>query len=522
MTTPLPTSGTGTFHGPATLPVNRSVSVNAVSITDPTKSSSASITLTNGTVQLIPAELSFSCKLTTNVFFHPCPPPTQSVTLTNTGATGLIMTGITTTGPFSQTNNCGNSVLTGAQCSITVTFTSKIVGMHTGTLSFSDSSSDSPQTVNLQGTVTRYGPPIPAKAELTATNSAAVPAPTGNNVVGTRMLELVDSARQDPYLANGSRRELAIRMWYPMSSYSNQQCRPAEYTSSKVWDYFARLLGVTAFQVATNSCQDAEVAGGTHPVILLTPGYTGTFTDYTFLTEDLASRGYIVVAVDHTYEATAVQFSDGRIVQSRVGSHLGGLLPRDHRSLAFAVDARTADLKFVLAEIAKLNSRRGSPFAGRLDLSKIAVAGHSLGGLTALLAGGADPHIKAVILMDPVLPDVLPGRTSKPVLILAADRKQWAATECGLWSNLDGPRLAISLQGTEHVALSDWIWLTKDAVQTGDMGPQRTMSAIRDYVGSFLETNLRGEPANELLAGPSANYPGARITTQEQLLCGTR
>jgi hypothetical protein len=43
-----------------------------------------------------------------------------------------------------------------------------------------------------------------------------------------------------------------------------------------------------------------------------------------------------------------------------------------------------------------------------------------------------------------------------------------------------GPRLAVSLQGTEHVALSDWIWLAKDAVQTGPMGPQKTMSAVRD------------------------------------------
>jgi hypothetical protein len=123
--------------------------------------------------------------------------------------------------------------------------------------------------------------------------------------------------------------------------------------------------------------------------------------------------------------------------------------------------------------------------------------------------------------MDPILPDVLPGRTSKPVLLLAADRKQWAANECGLWSNLQGPRLAVSFQGTEHVAFSDWIWLTKGAVQTGPMGPQRTMSAIRDYVAGFLDTNLHGEPADPLLGGPSIEYPDALIgAPQQQLLCG--
>jgi hypothetical protein len=77
----------------------------------------------------------------------------------------------------------------------------------------------------------------------------------------------------------------------------------------------------------------------------------------------------------------------------------------------------------------------------------------------------------------------------------------------------------VSLQGTEHVALSDWIWLTTDAVRTGPMGPQKTMSAVRDYVAAFLDANLRGEPADPLLNGPSSIYPNAEITTQSQALC---
>ena len=511
------TPGTSAFNGPTALPANPSVSVNAVSKTDPTKFSSASITLTNGTVQLIPAQLTFSCKL--NGSYRPCPPPAQTVTLTNTGVSALSVTSIATTGSLSVTNDCGGQVAVSQSCSISVTFTSKILGSHSGTLIFTDDSSDSPQQVNLQGTVLQYRAPIPAKADLAATNSAAVPAPTGNSVVGTRVLDLVDSARQDPYAADGSSRELAVRMWYPVSSHFSQACKAAEYTSPGVLNYFAQLVGVSAFAIATNSCRDAEVAEGAHPVVLFTPGLTGTSSDYTFLTEELASRGYIVAAVDHTFEATAVELPGGRIVHSRVGSHLGGPLPRDRHSLESAVDTRTKDLKFVLDQLAHLNSSGGSPFAGKLNLARIAIAGHSLGGLTALVTGTTDPHIRAMILMDPMLPDVLPGRTNKPVLILAADRKQWAANECGLWSNLHGPRLAVSLQGTEHVALSDWLWLTPSAVKTGVMGPQKTVSAIREYVAGFLDTHLREEPAHPLLVTPSVQYPDARIVTQQQLLC---
>jgi len=293
----------------------------------------------------------------------------------------------------------------------------------------------------------------------------------------------------------------------------------ADYTSPKVWKYFAQLVGVPSFPVTTNSCQDSAVADGTHPVVVFSPGLTGTFTDYTFLMEDLASRGYIALAVDHTYEATAVEFSDGRLVRSLVGSHLGGEVPRDRKTLSFAVDVRLKDLDFVIDQIARLNVRRDSPFLGRFDLSKIAVAGHSLGGLTALLTNQSSPHVKSAILLDPVLPDVLPGATNKPVLLLAANRQKWGANECGLWSNLHGSRFAVSLQGSEHVALSDWIWLTKDAVQTGPMGPEKTMSAIRDYVAAFLDATLRGEDSGPLLNGPSANYPDARVTGGDEWLC---
>ena len=442
--------------------------------------------------------------------------------MTNTGAVALAITSISTGGHYSQTNTCGGSVPPAGSCTISITFTAQIPGTFDGTVTFADSSSDTPQQVTLSGTVRprEMANATQARSALGLISSVAVPAPTGSDVVGTRVLDLLDSIRKDPYAQNGAARELAIRLWYPVSTHFDQDCKPAEYASPKVFEYFAQLVGVPAFPVATNSCLDAAVAEGVHPVVVFTPGLTGTFTDYTFLMEDLASRGYIAVAVDHTYEATAVELSDGRLVRSLVGSHLGGLVPRDRRTLSFAVDVRLKDLKFVLDQIMRLNVRRDSPLAGRLDLSKIVVAGHSLGGLTALLANESDPRVKGAILMDPVLPDVLPSRTNKPVLILAADRKQWAANECGLWSNLQGPRLAVSLQGTEHVALSDWIWLTKDTVQTGPMGAQKTMSAMRDYIAAFLDANFRGEPADPLLVGPSPNYPDAKVTVQAQPLCG--
>jgi hypothetical protein len=84
--------------------------------------------------------------------------PPQSVTLTNTGNTQLIFTGIAITGTnandFSQTNNCGTSIPAKANCAITVRFKPTATGTRTGSLSISDDGGASPQRAFLVGTGT--------------------------------------------------------------------------------------------------------------------------------------------------------------------------------------------------------------------------------------------------------------------------------------------------------------------------------------------------------------------------------
>ena len=143
------------------------------------------------------------------------------------------------------------------------------------------------------------------RSALAQNSMAASPLPDGPEKVGTLVIDLIDSGRNDPYLANGAKREIPVRFWYPATL--PEQCKPAEYTSPKVWNYFSKLVGVLLPEVVTNSCSDAPITAGAHPVVVFTPGYTATFTDYSFIFEDLASRGYVVASVDHTYEATAVE-----------------------------------------------------------------------------------------------------------------------------------------------------------------------------------------------------------------------
>jgi hypothetical protein len=100
----------------------------------------------------------------------------QSVTLSNTGTAALNITGISATGDFAQTNNCGASLAaTSSTCQITVTFTPATTGNLTGTLAITDNATGSPQTVPLNGTGSAAPPPpapVVSLSPLTLTFSA--------------------------------------------------------------------------------------------------------------------------------------------------------------------------------------------------------------------------------------------------------------------------------------------------------------------------------------------------------------
>ncbi len=442
-------------------------------------------------------------------------------TLTNVGSGALTIASIAIAGQnpdkFTQTNDCGASVGAGKSCAIQVTFTPKALGSFSALLVITDSAADSPQKVTLSGSACRYACPktVALSSIASLPMSVSTPAPSGSQVIGTRVMQVTDAERVDPFVADGSKRQLMLRFWYPATPGS--ACPRAEYTTPAVWSYFAELTGVRLPRVMTHSCLDAPVAQAAFPIVIFSPGLTATFTDYTFLFEDLASRGYIVVSVDHTHEATAVAFADGRMAKSFYGSHLTRIEGLDERALAVTESARLGDVQLILDELQRLNVRRDSAFAAHLDTAAIAIAGHSLGGLTALQALESDPRIRAAIVMEGVMPDAAFTETDRPVLLLDAGREQWVADERALWSKLRGPRLAVNLRNSEHLTPSDAVWLAHGAVRTGSMSPEVAIAAMRNYVAAFLDAYLQGRPPDRLLTQRSPDYPDAEITLRQQV-----
>jgi hypothetical protein len=76
----------------------------------------------------------------------------QTLTLTNSGTATLAISSVTSSGDFTQTNNCTGSVAPGGSCAITVGFSPSAPGDRTGTITMADDAADGPQMVSLSGT----------------------------------------------------------------------------------------------------------------------------------------------------------------------------------------------------------------------------------------------------------------------------------------------------------------------------------------------------------------------------------
>jgi pimeloyl-ACP methyl ester carboxylesterase len=209
------------------------------------------------------------------------------------------------------------------------------------------------------------------------------------------------------------------------------------------------------------------------------------------------------------------------LITSAFGSYLAPqTLRAEVDSVASIRSARLADVKFVLNELWRVDTTLGGPFHNRLDLTRIGVMGHSLGGEIALSILQHESRVRAAVWIDGVISDESIAGTAKPVLLLAAGRQQWNQDECRLWNNLRGIRLAVNLRGAQHLTPSDAVWFGQAfpgmAVAPGAAGSARTVAAIRNHVTAFFDSILRDRPFN---LPATLDNRAVTVTTATQPLC---
>ncbi|MET8978857.1 prolyl oligopeptidase family serine peptidase [Streptomyces sp. NPDC004539] len=346
-----------------------------------------------------------------------------------------------------------------------------------------------------------------------------LPAPSGPHPVGTTSLRLIDRSRRDPWQPDRPYRELMVAVRYPARTTAGHPAAP-QMLPGEAAGYAAlnSLADIPADRIdwsatRTHAHEDAPAAPGPHPVICYSPGAGDPRSLGTTLCDDLASRGYVVVMIDHTYDGPAVQFPDGRVEKSVLPQEYGEAYPDEARITALlkkTVAVRVADTRCVLDAL----PRR---LRGTIDPDRIGMFGHSAGGFTALQTMHDDPRITAAANLDGVTAyvqdDSTPGNLStvaaegldRPFLLMGEDGNDLTTVPSwnSLWHRSTGPRRGLTLTGARHATFTDAetlvpqiarrLGLPRETVvkNIGTIAPWRAVMVQRECLAAFFDRWLR-------------------------------
>jgi len=289
-----------------------------------------------------------------------------------------------------------------------------------------------------------------------------LPKPTGQEAVGTQILHLVDPNRPETGGSSPSgKRELMVQAWYP--------AQPTGRDHLAVYQRRGEVTLRASYRsvLRTNSYMNAAVKqGGPYPVILYNPGWMGERTEGTFATEELASHGYVVVAIDHTFYGGLVEFPDGRVTDSSGAPEIGNF-ENSTVEEQWALGSRYVHLEAdddvsVLNELEAMNADPQSAWFHKLDMTRVAAMGFSIGGATASQIAYQDARIKGALNMDGwTFGDAGTYGLAKPWMVIYEDKKQTVPSAEELDS---GP---LPIQRMKHADMRDYSQVLKSMEGNG-------------------------------------------------------
>jgi predicted dienelactone hydrolase len=357
---------------------------------------------------------------------------------------------------------------------------------------------------------------------------ATLPKPSGSYSVGTVTYHFIDETRQEIYSDNpADKREIVVQFWYPANA--DGKSKPTRWIeqAERFTPAFADFLGYPRFVpshlhlIDSNSFADLPLAGEErYPVIILSHGWTGFRAFHTNQLEMLASHGYVVAAIDHSYGSAATVFPNGRVILNNPEA-----LPDEDsvpaelydRASSLLLDVYASDVGFVLDKLPELNAGEGlKRFANRLDLERIGLFGHSTGGGAIVKVCSLDERCKAGLGMDawvePLADETIRQGLKQPFLFMRSEPWTSNNNDKRLAILIDGSmgkRYRLGIKGTTHRDFTLHTYFSPLMTPFGLSGPlnaKRTLQLIDDYLLAFFDSYLKDQPS-PLLDGPSLDYP---------------
>lgn len=252
--------------------------------------------------------------------------------------------------------------------------------------------------------------------------------PQGNYPVGTRIFRWVDVDRWETITSDPhDKRNVVVQAWYPTEENAQGTHSPYLDGMNQLPEQIGplpRRLVEHYDQINTYGILNAPISKAQHqwPVVIFLTGNVASRAFYTGLVAGLAGHGYVVLAIDHPYEAMITQLADGTIATT-IENHSNDA-PDLTNFMKGRLDLRIADITFVLKQLNNPKARP-DPFLGSLDQNRMVIAGHSLGGATAAVAMASDSRLKAAVNIDGTLYGELPKPTGpRPFLLIESNKEE--------------------------------------------------------------------------------------------------
>ncbi len=361
-----------------------------------------------------------------------------------------------------------------------------------------------------------------------------LPKPNGALQVGLGTVELIDKSKIQPFAPTVQPRKLMVSLFYPVSS--REQTSPVNYMPPETaafedgWESSIYALASPngtfeklALQLACDSSQTRGIPD--FPIVLFSPAQGTTRLFYSVIAQTIASSGYIVITMDAPYDVDIVQYPDGS--EALVNQTVAANATADDINLA--VSTRAQDASFVLDQLRNPSvvSQLIPGSSQGLNVDKVAMFGHSLGGAATAAAMLNDNRIAGGLAMDGSLygPVVQKG-LDRPFMLMAHTNHTRTDDDnvddpsnswFDIWPHLHGWKLDIILANSRHYTFSDFpivletLGIVPNATTASNLlvtnlNGFRALEIVTTYVTAFLDMVLKSR-YSPLLQGPVVAFP---------------
>ena len=359
------------------------------------------------------------------------------------------------------------------------------------------------------------------------------PKTEGRFAVGSKAIELTNEDQLDIYAKTlGEKRRFMIQLWYPVDKSAIEGKSPVLY-GTEIEEVLKSLNSKLAkgfnylHEIPTNTYADVPLseARTSYPLILFSPGNHSTRFQSMVQISHLVSKGYIVIGVDHPYTSGAVIFPDGQIIRSE--DRFKGAFKEGDYSVPEELEIRVKDVQTALNYVLNYKDNPELNLNQRIDTTKIAAFGHSLGGATVLQLASEDDRIRAVFSEEGgVWGSVCETGISVPLMYLQASQTLEAAEKAKADSEgeITSPSFIkefksnlnqvishsssdfyyLNVKGFMHFSFSD-APLFSDYL-SGDVEYRHSLNLVNAYLSAFFDYYLLGKNS-DLLINQSVLYP---------------